>query len=138
MAAGQSLPFPRGSPNLPDVLREELRTSGHHGLPQHPATARDCSGARLWVLEPEHMCGMLQSSHRTALRAEICPIPSFHLCLGAERSWVKIWKALTRNRARVEILVASLRFSARTKHVPHHSLPQVSTDQTLLRHSALQ
>lgn len=43
------------------------------------------------------MGGMLQGSHRTALRAETCPTPSFHLCLGAEQSWVKTWKALTGN-----------------------------------------
>lgn len=76
------------------------------------------------------MCGMVQSSHRTALHAQVCPTPSFHLCLGAEQSWVKMWKALTGNRVRVEILEANLRFSAPTQHVPHHSLPQDSADQT--------
>lgn len=99
-----------------------------------PETAR-VHGCGCWSLSTCVGCSRALTGQLFVLRF----VPFHHfICLGAERSWVKIWKALTGNRARVEILVANLRFSARTKRVPHHSLPQVSTDQTLLRHSALQ
>lgn len=56
---------------LPDTLREGHRTAGH---PQQPAAASESgSEAHLWVPGPEHTFGMVQSSHRTALHAEVFP-----------------------------------------------------------------